>query len=203
MLRAGVSSFFPDPFIACALLFIANHSARDLVTGFEEFDRVRSNLFYAGVNAMSQRDIQKSFPVSWEELHRTSKALAWRLLDLGPFKGIIAVTRGGLVPAAIVARELEVRMIETACIASYDGNRQGSLNILKSAPDDLVDTGETAKTLRNMLPKAHFATAYAKPAGRPLVDTFVTEVSQDTWIFFPWDMEPQPISPIVGQHPRY
>jgi len=213
MLRAGVSSFFPDPFIACALLFIANDSARDLVTGFEEFDRVRSNLFYAGVNAMSQRDIQKSFPVSWEELHRTSKALAWRLLDLGPFKGIIAVTRGGLVPAAIVARELEVRMIETACIASYDGNRQGSLNILKSAPeagdgegwlivDDLVDTGETAKTLRNMLPKAHFATAYAKPAGRPLVDTFVTEVSQDTWIFFPWDMEPQPISPIVGQHPR-
>ena len=50
----------------------------------------------------------KSFPVSWEELHRTSKALAWRLLELGPFKGLIAVTRGGLVPAAIVARELEM-----------------------------------------------------------------------------------------------
>ena len=23
--------------------------------------------------------------------------------------------------------------------------------------------------------------------GRPLVDTFITEVSQDTWIYFPWD----------------
>jgi xanthine phosphoribosyltransferase len=151
---------------------------------------------------------EKSFPVSWEELHRTSKALAWRLLEMGPFKGIIAVTRGGLVPAAIVARELEVRLIETACISSYDYKDQGALKILKDAPqagdgegwlivDDLVDTGETAKALRAMLPKAHFATAYAKPAGRPLVDTFVTEVSQDTWIYFPWDMEPQPSTPIV------
>ena len=153
---------------------------------------------------------QKSFPVSWEELHRTSKALAWRLLELGPFEGIVAVTRGGLVPAAIVARELEIRLIETACISSYHGSDQGELAVLKDAPsagdgtgwlivDDLVDTGETARALRTMMPKAHFATVYAKPAGRPLVDTFVTEVSQDTWIFFPWDMEPQPSTPIIGQ----
>ena len=153
---------------------------------------------------------QKSFPVSWEELHRTSKALAWRLLELGPFEGIVAVKRGGLVPAAIVARELEIRLIETACISSYHGSDQGDLHVLKEAPsagkgagwlivDDLVDTGETAKALRTMMPEAHFATVSAKPAGRPLVDTFVTEVSQDTWIFFPWDMEPKPSTPIIGQ----
>ena len=151
----------------------------------------------------------KAFPVSWEELHRTSKALAWRLVDSGPFNGVIAVTRGGLVPAAIVARELEIRLIETACIASYDEKSRGDLTILKQATeagdgegwlivDDLVDTGETAKALRGMLPKAHFATTYAKPAGRPLVDTYITEVSQDTWIYFPWDMEPQPSTPIAG-----
>ena len=52
----------------------------------------------------------------------------------------------------------------------------------------LVDTGATAKLVREMLPKAHFATVYAKPLGRPMVDTFITEVSQDTWIYFPWDM---------------
>ena len=78
----------------------------------------------------------KSFPVSWEELHRTSKALAWRLLELGPFKGLIAVTRGGLVPAAIVARELEIRLIDTACIASYNGSERGALDILK--PSDIA-----------------------------------------------------------------
>ena len=151
----------------------------------------------------------KSFPVSWEELHRTSKALAWRLLELGPFKGLIAVTRGGLVPAAIVARELEVRLIDTACISSYHGSQRGKLDVLKPSVtagdgngwlivDDLVDTGETAKALRGLMPKAHFATVYAKPAGRPLVDTFVTEVSQDTWIYFPWDLGLSFQPPISG-----
>ena len=63
--------------------------------------------------------------------------------------------------------------------------------------DDLVDTGRTARVVRDLLPKAHFATVYAKPAGRPLVDTFITEVSQDTWIFFPWDIEYRYAEPIA------
>ncbi len=155
---------------------------------------------------MSAGQYQKNFPVTWEELHRNAKALAWRLIEKGPWKGIVAITRGGLVPAAIVARELEVRLIDTICIASYDDRNQGQLSILKGVAgdgtgwliiDDLVDTGRTAKTVRDMLPKAHFATVYAKPAGRPLVDTFITEVSQDTWILFPWDIEPQFIQPIA------
>ena len=148
----------------------------------------------------------KTFPVSWEELHRNAKALAWRLAESGPWKGIVAVTRGGLVPAAVVARELELRLIDTLCIASYDDRQQGKMTVLKRVEgdgegwliiDDLVDTGKTARAVREMLPRAHFATIYAKPAGRPLVDTFITEVSQDTWILFPWDIEPQFIQPIV------
>jgi len=144
----------------------------------------------------------KAFPVSWEQFHRDARALAWRLAGSGPFKGLVAITRGGLVPAAIIARELDLRLIETICISSYDDYKnQAGLNIIKPISaelagdgtgllviDDLVDTGKTAREVRDMLPKAHFATVYAKPAGRPLVDTFITEVSQDTWIYFPWDM---------------
>ena len=145
----------------------------------------------------------KDYPVSWEELHRNARALAWRLLEQGPWKGIIAITRGGLVPAAIICRELDIRLIDTLCISSYsstgaEANARGELKVLKGVEgdgegmlliDDLVDTGQTAQLVRDMLPKAHFATIFAKPAGKPLVDTFITEVSQDTWIRFPWDME--------------
>ncbi len=154
---------------------------------------------------------QKSFPVSWEELHRNARALAWRLVDGGPWKGIVAITRGGLVPAAIIARELEIRLIDTICVASYDHQAQSEVKVLKSVPgdgagyliiDDLVDTGNTMRAVRKMLPKAHVAAIYAKPAGRPLVDTFITEVSQDTWIFFPWDLEPQFAQPIAGNRGR-
>jgi xanthine phosphoribosyltransferase len=152
---------------------------------------------------------QKSFPVSWDQFHRDARALAWRLNSAGPFHTVVAVTRGGLVPAAVVARELGIRVIETVSVASYD--KQGEIAVLKPlAPafreqdggqgvlivDDLVDTGATAKVVREMMPKAHFAAVYAKPSGRPLVDTFVTEVSQDTWIYLPWDMDLQFAAPI-------
>ncbi len=147
---------------------------------------------------------EKIFPVSWDQFHRDSRALAWRLNGVGPFEAVVCITRGGLVPAAIVARELGIRVIETVCVASYTHTNQGALTVLKDvAPaviargggegagvlivDDLVDTGQTAKVVRGLLPRAHLATVYAKPMGRPMVDTFITEVSQDTWIYFPWD----------------
>ena len=149
-------------------------------------------------------DGQKAFPVSWDQFHRDARALAWRLNAAGPFSALVCITRGGLVPAAIVARELGLRVIETVCIESYnDDKTQGQLRVLKGVSeavarlgdgkgvlvvDDLVDTGATARLVRDMLPHAHFATVYAKPLGRPLVDTFITEVSQDTWIYFPWDL---------------
>lgn len=157
---------------------------------------------------MPENTYQRTYPISWDQLHRDAKALAWRLLDTRFFKGIIAVTRGGLVPAAIVARELDIRLVDTVCVESYDWkNQRGEVKLIKGVDgdgdgwlivDDLVDTGRTARLVREILPKAHFATIYAKPAGRPLVDTFITEVSQDTWILFPWDMEAQFVQPIAG-----
>jgi len=147
----------------------------------------------------------KAFPVSWDQFHRDARALAWRLSAQGEFDAIVCITRGGLVPSAIVARELGVRLIETICVASYHAFKQSEgIEVLKHVStdltqraevdmrkvlfvDDLVDTGKTAKFVRAMLPHAHFATVYAKPLGKPQVDTFVTEVSQDTWIYFPWD----------------
>jgi xanthine phosphoribosyltransferase len=151
----------------------------------------------------------KTYPISWDQLHRDSRALAWRLLDRKNYQGIVAITRGGLVPAAIIARELELRLVDTVCISSYDWQSQSKeAQILKSVPgtgkdwliiDDLVDTGKTAKIVREMLPDAHFATVYAKPDGRPMVDTYITEVSQDTWILFPWDTESQFVQPIIDR----
>src|SRR5579871_3139497 len=127
---------------------------------------------------------QKPFPVSWDQFHRDARALAWRLVDAGPFASIVCITRGGLVPAAIVARELDVRVIETLCVRSYDRPTvAGELEVLKGVAegivgdrggegvlivDDLVDTGRTAQVVRGILPRAHFATVYAKPMGRPL-----------------------------------
>ncbi|MAS42040.1 MAG: xanthine phosphoribosyltransferase [Rhodobacteraceae bacterium] len=159
---------------------------------------------------------EKGFHVSWDQIHRDSRALAWRLDHQGPGEGgawraVVAITRGGMVPACIVARELDLRVVDTISVKSYDNQSQTSAQVIKSPDaelmrdgsgilvvDDLVDSGKTLELVRNLYPKAHFATVYAKPKGRPMVDTFITEVSQDTWIFFPWDMALQYVAPYRG-----
>ncbi len=153
----------------------------------------------------SQSRYEDDIVISWPELHRDARYLSEMLHELGTWAGIIAITRGGLVPAALVARELEIRLIDTFCVSSYDSGKsggaaqeQGDVTILKGVKgngegflliDDLVDTGRTARVARRLLPKAHFATLYAKPAGRPIVDTCVKEFKQSKWIHFPWDIE--------------
>ena len=150
--------------------------------------------------------------ISWPELHRDTRRLCHQLMAKGPSKGIIAFARGGLIPAALVARELEIRLIDTICAASYEASDDDSaqtqrkqVRILKGIEhdgegylliDDLVDTGNTAKVIRQPLPKAYFATLYAKPMGREVVDLCVKEFSQDKWIYFPWDIDYQFVPPI-------
>jgi len=145
--------------------------------------------------------------ISWDMLHRDARALAAKLVDRGPFSGIVAITRGGLVPAAVVARELNLRMVDTICIASYDDRVQGGGALVLKAPpgdgegllvvDDLVDSGRTGKVVRDLLPKAHFVTVYAKPQGQAMVDDFVVAVDQGVWLLFPWDADMQPTPPLV------
>ncbi len=158
---------------------------------------------------------EKGFHVSWDQIHRDSRALAWRLDGHGPddgaWRAVVAITRGGMAPAMIVARELDIRTVDTISVKSYDNQSRREASVLKSPDealmgdgtgvlivDDLVDTGRTLELVRRLYPAAHFATVYAKPEGRGQVDTFVTEVSQDTWIFFPWDMALQYVEPYRG-----
>tara|TARA_B100000886_G_scaffold94937_1_gene62873 strand:- start:180 stop:683 length:504 start_codon:yes stop_codon:yes gene_type:complete len=158
---------------------------------------------------------EKGFHVSWDQLHRDARALAWRLDGKGPYAGnwraVVAITRGGMAPAMIIARELDIRVVDTISVKSYDHQTQNAAKIIKTPDssvtgdgtgilviDDLVDTGKTIEVVRDAMPKAHLATVYAKPMGRQQVDSFITEVSQDTWIFFPWDMALQYVEPYRG-----
>ena len=158
---------------------------------------------------------EKGFHVSWDQLHRDARALAWRLDGKGPddgaWRAVVAITRGGMAPAMIVARELDIRTVDTISVKSYSHQTQTEARVIKSPDmeivgdgtgiliiDDLVDTGKTLEVVRAQMPNAHVATVYAKPMGRGQVQTYVTEVSQDTWIFFPWDMALQYVEPYRG-----
>lgn len=156
----------------------------------------------------SEERYHKTYSISWEKIHQDCKNLASRLHGIRKWERIVGIARGGLIPSAIIARELNIKLVDTVCISSYTLRTQGKPNILKDIQspsggrdwliiDDLVDTGKTSQVVRSLLPNAYFATVYAKPEGRPFVDTFIMEVSQDTWILFPWDAEYTYSKPLV------
>ncbi|MGQ0286886.1 xanthine phosphoribosyltransferase [Pasteurellaceae bacterium 22721_9_1] len=141
--------------------------------------------------------MSEKYIVTWDMFHMHARKLAEHLLPASQWKGIIAVSRGGLFPAAVLARELGIRYVETLCIASYDHDQQGDLKVLHAPDmdgegfivvDDLVDTGNTAREIRRLYPKAKFVTVFAKPAGASLVDKYVIDIPQNTWIEQPWDL---------------
>lgn len=156
-------------------------------------------------------DYEKEVFLSWDDIQRTGKKLARRLNEKKDWKGILCITRGGLIPAGIVSRELNIHLVETICIHSYAHKDQGQAKILKKPDiiendgdgwlviDDLTDTGKTFRLVRELYPKAHYACLYIKPAGKETVDTYIDSVGQETWIDFPWDLTLQPSTPIADQ----
>lgn len=152
----------------------------------------------------------QDFFLSWDEFQYETKNLIRTLREKEvKFDKILAVTRGGLFPAGIIARELGILMVDTICVSSYNDQTRGEPQLLKPQSagfdesvlviDDLTDTGATFAFLRKSLPKAHFAALFIKPQGASVVDTYSREIAQATWVRFPWDTERAYAIPIVKQ----
>lgn len=162
---------------------------------------------------MKDYSANRYLPIAWEVFHRDTRLLAHALIDKDPFKGIIAITRGGLIPSSIIARELDLRIVDSISVISYDDRVQGKPMIAKDVDrervgtgkgwliiDDLVDSGVTARLVKEHLPDAFLATVYAKSQGQAAVDAFAVSVPQDMWLLFPWDGELQPNEPLARMH---
>ena len=137
--------------------------------------------------------------ITWDEFHKDTKELCKKIKDKGTFNKIIAVSRGGLLPAGIIAYELNIRNVEVVNMSTYDDNKQrnskdfvldlssaGAADEQTLVIDDLSDTGNTFNLLRPMFPKACFVAVYAKTKGSSCVDIFARKMP-DSWIVFPWD----------------
>lgn len=145
--------------------------------------------------------------VTWDEIQEHCAALARDIIaDNIGFGRILAVTRAGLFPAGILARELDIRYVETIGVEGYDDKEKKHATIIKECQesfrnnvlvvDDLVDTGETFQLLRQSI-NGLFVTIYAKPQGRPYTDLYRRDVDQHIWVRFPWDTRRQYTQPLI------
>ena len=137
--------------------------------------------------------------ISWEEFHNHTKLLAQKIKESGEYNKIIAISRGGLLPAGIISYELDIRNTHAINISSYDGDQHRDVNDIELEEirndvddktlivDDLSDTGTTLRLLRKMFPQGKFVTVYAKPQGVQDVDIYAHAIP-DKWVVFPWDI---------------
>jgi xanthine phosphoribosyltransferase len=125
------------------------------------------------------------YPVSWQEIDNCCQQLARKVNDL-PFSEIVAVSRGGLCPATMLSYELgkPIQLVDLPPLWSSD--RSDILVV-----DDICDTGETFKELRQVFPHALYLSLFVKPKGKPLCDYWEHFVTQDTWVVFPWALHDQ------------
>jgi xanthine phosphoribosyltransferase len=144
---------------------------------------------------------EKGFHVSWDQMHRDARALAWRLDGKGPedgsWRAIVAITRGGMAPAMIVARELDVRNVDTVSVKSYHHQDRAEAVILKGPDadlmgdgsgiliiDDLVDSGKTIELVKPILPQCtpnHLAAPWSIPLSQKLAK-IPGSFSLGTWL---------------------
>ncbi|GHU27673.1 xanthine phosphoribosyltransferase [Bacilli bacterium] len=139
--------------------------------------------------------------ISWERFQRDCEQLA-SILEKNPsrFQKMITITRGGLVPAGMLASLLNIRVIDTICMQSYDEYSKKDLIVKKTSSfsgdgsdilvlDDIIDTGATIGKVKEFYPKAFVASLYVKTAGRPMANVFVSEINK--WIVLPWEPRPE------------
>jgi len=150
-------------------------------------------------------NIIKWVHISWSEFHKEARKLADKLKSK-KWIGIIAVARGGLIPASIIARELNIRTLDIICPSQYDGDIeiikrptiQDSSDLL--IVDEFVNTGLTYRKVREVLPKAFYSSVYVTEVSKNTINLYSKELKNEDLNLFPWDtklMWSKPISEMM------
>lgn len=138
--------------------------------------------------------------IKWDDFHQDVKDLCAKIKASGEYNKIVAISRGGLLPAGIIAYELGIRQCTVINIATYVGAEHLKLDEINHPEsvgkvddktlivDDLADQGQTFRVMRRAFPHGKYVTVYAKPVGKKEVDIFAREL-EDKWVVFPWDVE--------------
>lgn len=141
-------------------------------------------------------DIQNNLYFSWTDIYRDTLSLINKIKD-NPWKKIIVVTRGGLIPAGIISQHLNIKYIETICISKEeiyksilpikdicrDHTKEEILII-----DDAVESGNTFRIIREFIPEATYICLYCQPKGEKYVDLFIKSITSNKIMIFPWEI---------------
>ena len=139
--------------------------------------------------------------INWQDFHQDVKDLCAKIKEEGKeYNKLVAISRGGFIPAGIISYELDIRQSAVINIATYVGSKHLKLDEVDCPDhvglvdektliiDDLADSGQTFKVMRREFPQGKYVTVYAKEKGKDEVDIYARDLP-DKWVVFPWDVE--------------
>ncbi len=140
--------------------------------------------------------------VSWEEFHKNAIKLSEIIkAENNDIKGIVAIARGGLMPALIVSYELNITKSDILELSSYDEKGFNHQAIVKQLPyyalqskgegwiivDELLDGGNSIKKAKEILPLAKSYVVYSKIEEKPnYLDGYIEYTPKNYWLCLPW-----------------
>ena len=145
--------------------------------------------------------------IDWEQVQKACNNIARQSKIYEP-DCIVAISRGGLIPARLVAETLNISHIYSIGLTSYkEDNKQGEIAIYQSPLleinknkhklaiiiDEIADTGNTfnyisrqwTKTCENT--SCIFASMYVKEHCKLVPSIYHKKIASSDWLIFPWE----------------
>ena len=175
--------------------------------------KVRSNRF--NLKEKSSEDILNLKILSWNEMYNLLLNLA-DIIEKSEFKAdmIVGISRGGWIPARILADLLDIPKLANITVEFYVGiaktKKKPTITQSVSLPvkekkvlivDDLADTGESLKLVSSYLKnqgasEVKLATIFYKPWSVIVPHYFPQKTSQ--WVVFPWEIK-ETVKRLIGE----
>ena len=136
--------------------------------------------------------------LSYHDIHADCIELAKIIKKKYKPKKLILISRGGLIPGSIIANFLGIQDIDVIALKTYQNRKRSSdIKVFKRIKslkklvviDDLVDSGETAKIVKEMMPNSKFVVLYAKTSGKKQADLHLYDFKDKDWLVFPWEQD--------------
>ena len=136
--------------------------------------------------------------LSYHDIHTDCIELAKKIKKRYKPEKLILISRGGLIPGSIIANYLGIQDVDVIALKTYaDRKRSKEIKVYKRIKsekklvviDDLVDSGETAKIVKEMMPNSKFVVLYAKTSGKKQADLHLYDFKDSDWLVFPWEQD--------------
>ena len=136
--------------------------------------------------------------LSYHDIHTDCIELAKKIKKKYKPEKLILISRGGLIPGSIIANYLGIQDVDVIALKTYaDRKRSKEIKVYKRIKsekklvviDDLVDSGETAKIVKEMMPNSKFVVLYTKTSGKKQADLHLYDFKDSDWLVFPWEQD--------------